>query len=141
MTESPHERSEELKERLRRRLVAARVLAGLGQVELAERIKAMGYARGYSARTIGDMERGETSIQPQSIPVLAEACDVTPAFFSIDFRTLEEPDEGDDDLQARLTVLEAQQIEDAVRLAQLEEAVQALAGTGHQAAPTAGGQQ
>lgn len=91
MTEDPAPtEAEALKERLRRRLVAARTLADLGQKELAAKIKTMGYRRGYSARTIGDMERGETPIQPQSFPVLAKACDLPAEFFTVDFKRLPE---------------------------------------------------
>lgn len=88
--ETPTEDAQARKERLRRRLVAARTLAGLGQQELAAKIKALGYTRGYSARTIGDMERGETPIQPQAIPVLAKACGLPPEFFEVDFQRLPE---------------------------------------------------
>lgn len=115
-----------LKER-RRRLLAARTLAGLGQKELAAKLRKMGYSRGYSARTIGDMERGETPIQPQSIAVLAKGCGVTPAFFTVDFSTLEEPgseattDDRFERLQSELRVEQTER-------ANLELALQAVLG-------------
>lgn len=111
----------------RRRLVAARTLAGLGQVELAQRIKTMGHPRGYSARTIGDMERGETPIQPQAIPILAAACRVSPAFFTVDFATLASGDSElptMDDLERLRSEIRAEQ----VGRANLESALQELLG-------------
>lgn len=82
----------ERRERLRRRMAAAMMLAGIPNVAaLAKRCEDLGYTSGFSAGTLETMRSGKRSIQPDEIPVLAEACGLPPLFFSIDFETLEEP--------------------------------------------------
>lgn len=127
--------SDERTERLRRRLIAARSLADITVRQLAERIQQAGHVRGYSADNLGLMERGRRPIQPQNIPVLAEACGLPTAFFTIDFARL---DEAPPDLTRRIEEMEAQQADDAIRLAQLEEAVQALGAKDHRERGTGG---
>lgn len=120
--ETPDERTE----RLRRRLIAARALADITVKELAARIQEAGHTRGYSADNLGLMERGKRPIQPQNIAVLAEACGVSPAFFSVDLAALGETADAANGLRERIESLEAEQTEDSIRLAQLEEAVRKL---------------
>lgn len=125
-------------ERLRRRLIAARALAGLTVKQLAAEIQARGHTRGYSAENIGLMERGRRPIQPQNIPVLAAACGLSPAFFSVDFSSLEDQDElaavGDrlERLTAELRTeqLERANLESALLEVLGEDLRQALAGEG-----------
>lgn len=86
--------------RLRRRMLMARIEAGYGDniEDLRERLVELGYDDGWSAATLGAMERGRDSrkkpraIRPEEVPVLAEACGVAPAFFHIDFSQLDKPD-------------------------------------------------
>jgi transcriptional regulator with XRE-family HTH domain len=87
---SPEEEKERT-DRLRFRMRAARAIAGLTVKELAARVADAGHADGLSARVLGEMERGNRVIKPSEIPILAEACGLPAAFFSVDFATLEEP--------------------------------------------------
>lgn len=143
MSSLPSADDPSVKEERRRRLKAARAYAGLTVKELAAVIAGRGHARGYSAENINLMERrgpGGRAIHTRDIRVLAEACGVPPEFFTVDLSTLAD-DEGSPSVSEQLEELRAQQADDSIRLAQLEEAVQALAATGPAEAPRAGGQQ
>lgn len=134
----PLEDADALKERLRIRLVAARVLAGFEQEDLAAELRRRGHTRGYSVDNIGLMERGKRPIQPQEVPVFAAACGVSPAFFSVDFSTLEDQLPVDPTLSERLDEVSAQQTEDSARLAQLEATVRRLIARGLREPPGEG---
>lgn len=71
---------------------AAMALAGITNVKaLAAKIADLGYTSGFSSGTLETMRSGSRTIQPDEIPVLAEACGLPTVFFHIDFWTLEEP--------------------------------------------------
>lgn len=65
---------------------AAMALAGLTVEELASRIA----TRGYGTKTLYNMQSdaNDRDITPRDIPVLARACDIDEAFFTIDFTDL-----------------------------------------------------
>lgn len=79
LTDADTNRSEDLK----RRMKAALALAGIGVEELAQRIN----LRGYGAKTLYNMqgETGARPILPRDQEVIARACGLSPAFFTIDF--------------------------------------------------------
>lgn len=116
-----------------RKLRTARAWAGLTYPQLAERLKALGYQRGYSAANLQLMETGGAQIQPQHIPPLAEACGVSPAFFAVDFAALDGVSDHDrvEALAAELRTVQLQlaTIEEALRTSGGEELRRALAGT------------
>lgn len=122
------------KERLRRRMIAARTIAGLTQAELVAKLKELGYGKGLAKSNISAMESGALTIQATKLPLLAEACGVDELFFYIDFAQLEEPD-----LRAEVAELDARvsggfaQI--GGELARLEQLLQEHRETGHPAAP------
>ena len=69
-------------EDLARRVRAARALAGFESVEaLADAIG----QRGLSARTLRNIEQGRRHAEPRELAAIAEACDLTPQFFRLDF--------------------------------------------------------
>lgn len=63
---------------LPRRLKAARVLADLTVTQLAAKLD----TPGFGAKTLGAIERGERSIRPHEIRVLADAVGVPETFFT-----------------------------------------------------------
>lgn len=88
-------------EELRRRMRAAMALAGLTVKQLAARID----GRGYSDKTLNNMLGDRLRpIEPRDFPVLAQACGLTPAFFTIDFSTIAD----DPALAERVEALERQ---------------------------------
>jgi hypothetical protein len=97
MTDETDTRAEDLK----RRMKAAIALAGITVEELAERID----RRGYGAKTLYNMqgEAGGRPILAQDQEVIAKACGLSPAFFTIDFSKLQAPADED-----RITTLERQ---------------------------------
>lgn len=123
--ETPDERTE----RLRRRLIAARALADITVKELAVRIQEAGHTRGYSADNLGLMERGKRPIQPQNIAVLAEACGVSPAFFTVDFAGLDDtPPDALSAIEDRLERLTAELRTEQLERANLEAALLEVIG-------------
>lgn len=89
----------------RRRMRAARVLAGLTVPKLAERIpdeNRMG------ERTLRKLESGESELRPKEMREIAEACDLPYEFFTVDFSRLPELNEGAGDLAGRMDELEAE---------------------------------
>ncbi|HTJ61554.1 MAG TPA: helix-turn-helix transcriptional regulator [Candidatus Saccharimonadales bacterium] len=125
------------KERLRRRMIAARTVAGLDQAALVAKIKELGYTRGWGKTTISSMESGGRTIQPEEIPVLARACGVDELFFYLDFAQLEEPDvrEAVAQLEDRVSGGFAQI---ANEMARLEQSLQEHREVGHREEPPAG---
>lgn len=72
-------------EDIRRRIRAARLLAGMARAEdLADAID----RRGFGKDTIYDMESGERTVLDHELDVIAAATGVSPAFFQVDFTTL-----------------------------------------------------
>lgn len=72
-------------EDIRRRIRAARVLAGMERVDdLAEAINRRGFARD----TIYEVERGKRPVGDHELAWIAEATGIAPAFFRVDFATL-----------------------------------------------------
>jgi hypothetical protein len=97
MTDEHDTRAEDLK----RRMKAAIALAGITVEELAERID----RRGYGAKTHYNLqgEAGGRPILAQDQEVIAKACGLSPAFFTIDFSKLQAPADED-----RIATLERQ---------------------------------
>lgn len=73
---------------IRRRLKAARELAGLTVQELAERID----SERLGAKALGSLERGDrkTPPQPHELAAIAAACGLPYEFFTVDFSRLSE---------------------------------------------------
>lgn len=71
----------------RRRIRAARVLAGLERVDdLADLIDTQGLRRD----TLYSIEAGKRPVRPHELRMIAEACGLPYAFFTVDFAALEE---------------------------------------------------
>lgn len=91
-------------ERLRRRMLMARIEAGLGghMQQLRDRLLELGYDKDWGVDKLNALQSGQydkskqRDIRPPEIRVLAEACGVSPAFFHTDFSALEEPDLRDE---------------------------------------------
>lgn len=124
--------------RWRRRMLMARIEAGYGERidDLADRLRELGHVKGWSAETLGAMQRGYHSnrdprpIQPQEITVLAEACGVSPAFFDIDLAKLAPPD-----VHAELATLKAQIADLQDGALRAVQAIEELRGKGRPEAP------
>ena len=85
-----------------RRIEAAMALAGLDFDTLAERIA----TKNYGSRTLRRLANPKDTARPPRGPdlaVIAKACGVSEAFWTVDFSTLEEPD-----LRDQVSVLEQQ---------------------------------
>lgn len=88
---------------LTRRLVAARELAGLSQLELGDSI-----GEGYGRTTISKHERGMQRVTPYTLRKWADACGVSLDFFFVDFATVQAalPPIPQDDVFAALDAIE-----------------------------------
>lgn len=88
---------------------AALQLGGMTVELLAEKLAATGHAK-YSAKTLYSMQngnKGKRVISPQEGRMIADACGISRAFFTVDFTDLDEPAERDA-LAQRLEALEGQ---------------------------------
>jgi hypothetical protein len=92
--------NDEHAEDLKRRMKAALALAGITIEELAARIN----RRGYGTKTLYNMQggKGARPILPADQEVIARACGLSPAFFTIDFADL-----PDTELSDRVAALES----------------------------------
>lgn len=87
-------------DRLRRRMLMARIEAGYGDdiADLRARLVELGYDEGWRIEKLRALQSGQYNankprdIRPGEIAVLAEACGVDVAFFHADFSQLDEPD-------------------------------------------------
>lgn len=121
--EDPNEQGER-QERLRKRLVAARGLADLTQPQLGAKTP-------WGKTTISEMETGKRAILDHEVPPLAAACNVSPAFFYVDFMELDEPS-----LRADVTRLRADLEELSLGVARRFGELRALVGLSPPEAPT-----
>lgn len=103
-------------ETLRRRLKAARALAGLTVEELAREVG----QTGYGAKTLYAME-SETGreILPKDHAILAEACGLPREFFTMDFH-VHEAHLGMDDIRARMEANDERAAQMAAEVAQMQ---------------------
>ena len=124
-------------ERLRRRLKAAREIAGLTALELAERLP-------WGKTSISNMETGKRPILDHEVRSLAHACGVPPLFFfSVDFSELQEPDLRDElaDLRQQISGLRAAVAEVTAGVAQNARAMREHRVEGHPKQDPQGGAQ
>lgn len=118
---------------IERRIRAAMVLAGVDFSELARRIGRQGMA----ARTLRGMATPEEKPvpQPHHLRYIAEACGISPSFFTIDLAMLDGETRAEiKDLRSRLEAVEDQlrktRLEDfAADLAALRRSLEGLRGT------------
>lgn len=114
-------------ERLRRRLKAAREIAGLTAVELTKLVP-------WGKTSISDMETGKRPIFDHEVAPLAHACGLPPLFFfTADFSELQEPDVRDElvALREQISGLRAAVADASAGVAQNAQALRAHREEGH----------
>lgn len=87
---------------IRRRIRAARALAGITVDELSGRLD----GQRLSTKTLGNIERGDRDARPMELRAIAAACGVSYAFFTVDFSTLPEGIGQEGSLHHRIALLE-----------------------------------
>lgn len=125
---------------IEQRISAAMALAGLDDEGLSKKIAANGSAKkGYSARTIERIRNPKVTARVAEDPdlaVIAKACGVSPAFWTVDFRQLEEPS-----LQVAVSELQADVKKLGKTVAQQSRELRVLRDKGRQQEPHATEQQ
>lgn len=108
-------------EQTRRRIKAARALAGLSVRELAERLDDPGYGE----RTLRKIESGERPVRQLELREIARVCGLPYEFFTGDFAQLAKTKDGDDlkRLEARVNDLYTKVEEGVAALENLSAAI------------------